>query len=95
MPAVHRDRDKRICGHVTEVTGQDSVFANGKLVAVDRDGNNGGGGALVAGCNEVYINGKLVVNNTPDSALPDGSCPSAPHCTPATDGGSDNVFAGD
>ena len=80
MPAVHRDRDKRICGHVTEVTGQDSVFANGKLVA---------------GCNEVYINGKLVVNNTPDSALPDGSCPTAPHCTPATNGGSDNVFAGD
>ena len=45
----------------------------------------------------VYINGKMVVNHTPDNAEADDLCPivGPPHCDPATDGGSPNVFVGD
>lgn len=92
---IHRDRDRRICNHLTVVVGQDDVFANFKLVSVDRDPNTGGGGNLNAANNNVYANFKLVVNHTPEPADPDGSCPASPHCNPMTAEGSPNVFVGD
>jgi len=92
---VHRNTDKRICGHKTIVVGQDSVYANGLLIAVDRDPNNGGGGNLKARNNNVYINNRLVVNDTPENAYPDGSCPAPLHCNPMTAEGSPDVFVGD
>lgn len=92
---VHRDTDDRICGHKTIVVGQSTVYANGLLISVDRDPNNGGGGNLNAANNNVYVNNKLVVNHTPENADPDGSCPASPHCNPKTAEGSPNVFVGD
>lgn len=92
---VHRDTDLRICGHRTVVKGQNNVYANGLLVSVDLDPNNGAGGNLYAKNNNVYVNGKLVVNHSPELAAPDGSCPAAPHCSPMTAEGSPDVFVGD
>jgi len=92
---VHRETDPRICGATTVVEGQDNVFANNLLVAIDGDPNTHGGGNLIAANNKVYVNNKLVVNNTPESAEPDSLCPIAPHCEPVTAGGSPNVFVGD
>lgn len=96
MPAAHRDTDARICGATTIVTGQSTVYVNGLLWAVDGDPNTDGGGNLIAGSRRVFINGKAVVNHSPDSASADDSCPAgAPHCAPATAGGSPNVNCGD
>lgn len=92
---IHRDTDKRICGHTTIVVGQNNVYANNLLVSVDRDPNTGGGGNLFAANNNVYVNNKLVVNHSPEPAAPDGSCPIAPHCNPMTAEGSPDVFVGD
>ena len=94
-PPIHRDKDLRICGHRTIVVGQDNVYANGELIAVDRDPNNGSGGNLIAKNNNVYVNKKLVVNHSPEPAYPDGSCPASPHCNPMTAEGSPDVFVGD
>ena len=97
MAAIHRHGDLRSCGATTIVSGQSSVFANGKLVSVNGDNNTDGGGALSAACRSVYAGGILVVNHTPDSAAPDGLCPipGGPHCAPETAEGSPNVFVGD
>lgn len=97
MPGVHRDGDARICGATTIVSGQSTVFANGKLIAVDGDENSHGGGSLIASNNNVYINGKLVVNNTPENANPDALCVplGAPHCNPQTAEASGDVNVGD
>lgn len=92
---IHRDTDRRVCGHTTIVVGQNNVYANNLLVSVDLDPNNGGAGNLYARNNKVYINNKLVVNHTPEPAAPDGSCPASPHCNPYTAQGSPNVFVGD
>lgn len=92
---VHRDTDNRICGAKTIVVGQTNVYANGLLIAVDKDPNSHSGGNLIAACNNVFINGKLVVNNTRDNAYPDGFCPETPHCNPMTTQGSPDVYVGD
>lgn len=92
---VHRQTDVRICGHTTVVEGQSNVYANGLLIAVDKDPDNAGGGALIAQCNNVFINNKMVVNHTPDHAEPDSACPAPNHCDPYTNQGSPDVFIGD
>jgi len=94
--AVHRHTDVRVCGHTTVVQGQDNVYANNLLIAVDNDPNNAGGGELDASnTKNVYINNKLIVNNTVDNAAPDSSCPESPHCNPHTNQGSPDVFVAD
>lgn len=97
MPAIHRNTDARSCGATTIVAGQSNVYANDLLVSVSGDPNSHGGGALSAANNNVFINNILVVNDSPESAAPDGLC--APvggaHCSPVTAGGSSNVFVGD
>jgi hypothetical protein len=94
MPAVHRDEDPRVCGAETVVSNQSSVYANGKLIAVDGDPNSHGAGELIAHSNNVYVEGLLVVNHTPDHAEPDLLIV-IPHSDPYTDGGSPDVFVGD
>ena len=93
---VHRQDDSRACGATTVVTGQTTVKAGGKLIAVDGDLNNHGGGALQAATNKVYINGKMVVN-VGDSADPDDLCipVGGAHCAPAATGGLSTVIIGD
>lgn len=97
MPAAHRNGDPRICGATTVVAGQDFVFVDGVLWAVEGDPNSHGGGALVASQDFVRIEGKLVIVNAPDGAAPDDLCPvePGPHCAPSTAGGSDSTFVGE
>lgn len=92
---VHRHGDARICGATTIVSGQSTVFANGKLISVDGDPNTHGGGALNASAKNVYCEGILVVNHTADTASPDALCPVPPHCGPSTAQGSPDVFTPD
>lgn len=82
MPGNHRNGDSRFCGASTRVTGQSSVFVNGKLWAVDGDPNSHGAGNLVPvyGAKNVYINGKLIIVAVGDIAKPDN----APHPTGPT-----------
>ena len=95
MPSVHRDGDGRICGATTIVSGNSTVYANNKLVAVNGDPNSHGGGGLIAGCNNVFVHNILSVNDTADGANPDALCPLPPHCGPNTAGGSPDVFTGE
>ena len=93
MPAVHRHGDARVCLATTIVSGQSTVYANGRLVSVNGDVNTHGAGALIAGSNNVFAEGKAVVNNTPDAALID-TLGHAPAIT-KTNGGSPDVNVGD
>lgn len=97
MPSVHRNTDSRTCGASTVVAGNTNVYANNLLVSVNGDPNSHGSGNLVAACNNVFVNNILSVNNSPDSAAADALCipVGGPHCSPATAGGSPNVFTGD
>lgn len=61
MPAAHRQDDLRKCGGKTIVSGQGSVYVNGKLWAVDGDQNDHVGGALAPAGTTVKINNKKVV----------------------------------
>lgn len=94
---IHRDTDRRRCGARTVVVKQSTVYANGLLVAVDKDPNSHGAGGLIADCNEVYVEGIMVVNHSADNSAPDALCPpiGEPHCNPATAQGSPDVFVGD
>lgn len=93
--SVHRNDDSRKCGAKTIVSGQSTVFANGKLIAVDGDKNDHGQGSLTANCNKVFINGKLIVKKG-NSAESDSLCSSegGDHCSPDAISGSENVFVG-
>jgi hypothetical protein len=63
----------RYCGALTQVTGQSSVFANGKLVAVenDKDSHNDGGGLISATEGSIFIEGKKMIVAMADKASPD------------------------
>jgi hypothetical protein len=70
VPGVHRHGDSRYCGASTIVEGQDSVYVNGKLWAVDGDPcshGNGDARAIYGACN-VYINNKKVICAVGDTA---------------------------
>lgn len=93
---AHRDGDSRTCGAKTTVQGQDNVYVNGKLWAVDQDPNNHGAGNLDAAHGRtVRVNGKGVIVHAPDDAEQDNLCQplGGDHCSPKTDQGSDNVLA--
>lgn len=95
MPGAHRDADLRFCTALTTVIGQNNVFVNGKLWAVENDPETHGHGELIAvtGQRNVYINRKLVICAVGDKAYPDD----AMHPYPPTDPQqhSDNVFVYD
>lgn len=63
MPAIHRHGDLRACGATTIVSGQSTVYVNGKLAAVEGDKCSHGNGDLIASNNEskLFINGKQVI----------------------------------
>lgn len=74
MPGAHRHNDDRFCGATTIVTGQSSVFVNGRLWAVEGDKDTHCFmGDLIAsyGAKNVYIEGKLVICAVGDSAADD------------------------
>lgn len=75
MPGAHRDTDERACAALTTVVGQNDVFVNGLLWAVEDDPETHSAGELVAvyGDLNVYINGKLVIVALGDTALVDGA----------------------
>lgn len=83
MPGAHRYNDQRFCSARTIVVGQDSVFVNGRLWAVEDDPETHGNGELIAvyGSRNVYINNKLVICAVGDRAWPDN----ANHPVPPTD----------
>lgn len=87
---VHRNTDRRTCGASNIVVGQNTVYANRKLISVDRDPESHGAGNLKAKCNNVFIHSKMVVN-VGDSANPDNAL----HSNPSAAQGSPNVFVGD
>jgi len=94
--SIHRQDDSRSCGATTNVIGQSTVYAGGKLVSVNGDTNTDGGGALSAATNSVFINGIAVVN-VGDSAASDSLCPTAggAHCNPSASSGLESVQVGD
>ena len=91
---THREDDGRICGAATDVTNQDDVFANTKLVSSTGDPNTHGAGNLVGNADKVYVHNILVCGDVA-SASADSLCP-APggHCGPSTNAGSPDVFVG-
>lgn len=96
MPyAKHRNNDLRVCGAVTAVQNQSSVFVNGELQAVLGSFNNHGNGGLINSTGDsIYVEGKPIIVHGPDHANPDDLCPIPPtHCDPATAQGSPDSFA--
>ncbi len=95
MPEIHRHGDSRACGATTVVTGQSTVYAGGKLVAVNGDNNTDGAGGLVAASNNVYIGGKRVVINGNGAAADSLCVPLAgAHCSPSANSGLSTVVVG-
>jgi uncharacterized Zn-binding protein involved in type VI secretion len=86
MPEVHRNTDDRACGAKTVVSGQTSVYVNGKLWAVKGDTNTHDAGGLINRFTGVYINGKpVIVRNDPgqvDGQLHAGSADKASGFSP-------------
>jgi hypothetical protein len=72
LPKAHRNADRRACGALTFVEGQSTVFVNGKLWAVENDGNTHTAGGLIPSFHGVFIEGKPVIVHTPDLAHVDG-----------------------
>jgi uncharacterized Zn-binding protein involved in type VI secretion len=70
VPGAHRHDDSRYCGASTIVEGQNNVFVNNKLWAVDNDPCTHENGNLkpIYGAKNVYINGKLVICAVGDTA---------------------------
>lgn len=96
MPAAHRNGDPRICGAATTVTGQSTVFVNGRLWSVRGDPDTHGAGNLINSTGDtVFCEGIPVIVHGPDHANMDNLCPIVgdPHCDPMTSGGSGNVNA--
>ena len=62
MALAHRQDDNRSDGDKTVVTGQSTVFVNGKLWAVENDQDTSGNGQLISSVGStVTINGKKVI----------------------------------
>lgn len=92
MPRVHRDTDDRICGAITIVVGQSTVYSNNLLWAVKDDPNSHGNGGLIPSGSTVFIENKLIIVHEPDDANPDDNCPPTIHCNPQTAEGSPDVY---
>ncbi len=94
MAGVHRNGDARVCGASTVVSGNSTVFANGKLVSVSGDPNSHNDGALIHSGTTVFVEGINIIING-DSAAPDALCVpiGPPHCVPSASSASPNVFA--
>lgn len=86
---AHRNNDPRVCGAVTVVIGQSTVFIDGELWAVLDDPNDHGAGNLINTTgSSVTINGRPVIVHGPDNAAADLRI-FPPHDNPRTAGGAD------
>ena len=97
MPPVHLNTKKRYDGGITDVIGQDKVFINGLLAAVEGDiSSHGGMGQLIQqyGKGNIIINGLKMIVAMGDRAAPDMEG-MVQHPTFPTDPleGASNVFA--
>ena len=97
MPPVHCDKKSRFCGATTQVTGQNSVYVNNKLVAVegDRDDHSNLGDLIQQyGEGNIFINNIKIIVGPGDKAQPD-SIGIVQHPFSPTDPaeGSQDVFA--
>ena len=92
MPAAHRHGDLRSCGATTIVTGQSTVYIEGKLISVQGDKNTHGEGALIAEKSDILIGGIPIIV-VGDTASQDSLCPisGGNHCAPAASTGSTTV----
>jgi len=92
MPNAHRNQDTRFCGALTTVVGQNNVFVNSLLWAVEGDPETHGDGELVCtyGPKNIYVHSKHAICAIGDSAVADD----APHFPPVTypEGHSPNVY---
>lgn len=98
MPAAHRNNDQRSEGSTTQVVGQQTVFVNNQLWAVENDLDNDGGGTLISKSKgTVYVNNKKIIVINTDDADPDSLCflLGGEHCHPHPQQGSGDVFAYD
>lgn len=80
MPGAHRNGDKRFCNASTIVSGQSTVFVNGKLWAVEDDlDSHCLQGALkpIYGPRNVYIENKHII-----CAIGDAASSDEPNCLP-------------
>ena len=92
MVAVHREDDLRHCGAQTIVTGQGTVRANGKLIAVVDDKCSHGDGDLVSTSpGTVIIEGKKLIVVTDTNTAGDNALHNTPETDPDT--GSPDVNA--
>ena len=97
MPPVHCDKKRRFCSAETSVTGQNSVYVNNKLVAVegDKDDHSNRGDLIQQyGEGNIFINNIKIIVGPGDKALPD-SIGIVQHPFSPTDPaeGSQDVFA--
>jgi len=94
MAGIHRNGDSRLCGATTIVSGNSTVFANGKLISVNGDPNSHGGGNLTNSGTTVFVEGINIIING-DSAGADSLCPTAggSHCAPNASSASPDVNA--
>lgn len=88
---AHRNGDLRACGAKTTVIGQNNVFVNDRLWAVEGDTNTHAAGGLIPTKRTVFINDKPVIVHTPDKAKVDGL--GHDNTIDETNEGSGNVFA--
>lgn len=102
MPAAHRENDKRSDStqSKTIVKGQNSVYVNDKLWAVEDDEETDGFGHLISRSpGTIYIGDKKIIVEKIDDAKPDGRCgqqgADPEHCHPHPTEGSPNVFCYD
>lgn len=76
MSGAHRQDDSRNCGAKTIVSGQSTVYVNGKLWSVENDEEDHGHGELVsASAGTVLIGGKKVIVKTDHALIDDAGHP--------------------
>jgi hypothetical protein len=90
LPKAHRNTDKRACGALTTVIGQNFCYVNDLWWAVEGDTNTHGAGGLIPTYHGVYINNKPVIVHTPDVAQFDNAGHGLNE--DETDQGSDGVY---
>lgn len=92
MAGAHRNTDTRNCGAHTIVSGQSTVFVNGKLWAVENDQEDHGHGNLVSvSAGTVFISGKKVIVQT-DQAVGDDATHQPPLTFPASSSGNVEAY---
>ena len=86
MPRAHRNGDMRFCGARTIVKGNQTVWVNNKLWAVegDEDSHKGGNLEAVTGPPSIRIQNKFIICAVGDRAAPDNGSDEESHPTGPT-----------